>query len=135
MKTDILKLFTFSCLSSVCCAKVEYTSIVVTPSLVEHIQGQTSAEVTEESMLGMNFGQSAITMWRRYIEETYGESGTEGRQGSSFEHASIADSLHHTQSLYRKEISLLELLSSLMANINNLKNLQNQTNFMIIKRK
>ena len=71
-------------------------------------------------MMGMNFGQSAITMWGRYIEETYGESGTEGRQGSSFEHASIADSLHHTQSLYRKEISLLELLGSLRTNINNL---------------
>ena len=112
MKKDILKLFTFSCLSFLCCAKVEDSSIFVTPSLVEHIQGQTSAEVTEESMLGMNFGQSAINMWGSYIEETYGESGTEGRQGSSFEHASIADSLHHTQSLYRKEISLLESLGS-----------------------
>ena len=116
MKLFLLKLLTTVILLDFSCLK----QIIVRPPPVEHVQGQTAGEVVAESMFGMNFGQTEIDKWGRYVEETYGESGTMGRQGSSFQHASIADSLHHTESLYDKEFKLLKLLKSISRTINTL---------------
>ena len=100
--------------------------ITIKPPPVYNVRGQTTEEVVEESMVGMyamhpqigKFMEASKEEMVRYVEETYGETGTEGRQPSqTFLHSSIADSMHHTESLYRQEIKLFKLLSSTLEEI------------------
>ena len=96
---NICKLFVLSLLN----LSTFLANLIVPPPYLEHLQGTTPQEITEESLFGLNFKESEINKCSRCIEETYGELGTEGREENVFKHASLADSLHKTKVLFNKE--------------------------------